>query len=359
MSANVFANGLEVSAKKSSNKSIAAKPDVCLSPPSPPAGPVPIPYPNFSNAGDTTSGTRSVKLQGAEAGIKNESTYSTSKGDEAATRALGMGTVTHTIQGKTKFAMWSMNVKYEGSNVQRFTDLTTHNHANPANSASTTSSVAGAGAGTPGELTCAQLEERNNSDNSRLKSSAPQFAGDGNTNTNFQFKSSTPDVPSMSSKSHSKVAVQKLYPSEYVEGNPAAERLKSANPEGESNIHCDGTTFRYSAEFFKGGHTEARIVETIFGGNAPATVSGTLKMKIDWQPTGGGQSSAPCEYCQAILCAAKKCGLTIVLCSDDNREVPMEDEDCQEDLDMRKPGVRGPMIKKNNKLADRLKSAEA
>jgi hypothetical protein len=38
MGVNVFANGMEISCKKSDNKSIAAMPDICLSPPSPPAG---------------------------------------------------------------------------------------------------------------------------------------------------------------------------------------------------------------------------------------------------------------------------------------------------------------------------------
>src|ERR1044072_4328902 len=128
MSANVFANGREVSAKKDSNESIAAMPDVCLSPPAPPAGPIPIPYPNFSKASDTSSGTKKVLIQGKEAGLKNEYDYKQSKGNEAATRNFGMGGGSHTIQGKSQHAAWSMNVKFEGYNVIRFGDLTTHNH---------------------------------------------------------------------------------------------------------------------------------------------------------------------------------------------------------------------------------------
>jgi hypothetical protein len=38
MTSNVFANGMGVSGKASSHKVIASMPDVCLSPPSPPAG---------------------------------------------------------------------------------------------------------------------------------------------------------------------------------------------------------------------------------------------------------------------------------------------------------------------------------
>ena len=47
---------------------------------------------------------------------------------EAATKSLGMGVVTHTIQGKMVHAAWSMDVKAEGANVIRHMDMTTHNH---------------------------------------------------------------------------------------------------------------------------------------------------------------------------------------------------------------------------------------
>lgn len=128
MSANVFANSREVSAKKDDNMSNGAMPDVCLSPPSPPAGPIPIPYPNFSKASDTSNGTRTVMVGGAEAGIKTDSNYKSSKGDEAATKSLGMGVMSHQIQNTTYFAAWSFDVKFEGKNVVRHLDLTTHNN---------------------------------------------------------------------------------------------------------------------------------------------------------------------------------------------------------------------------------------
>src|SRR5687768_16935881 len=104
MSKNVFANGMEVSGKKDDNKSVGSMPDVCLSPPSPPAGPVPIPYPNNSQASDTTDGSKTVKVGGGEVGLKNASSYKKSNGDEAATKSLGMGVISHNIQGKLKHA---------------------------------------------------------------------------------------------------------------------------------------------------------------------------------------------------------------------------------------------------------------
>ena len=128
MSKNVFANGREVSAKKDDNKTMGAMPDVCLTPPPPPAGPLPIPYPNFSQASNTDEGARTVKIGGGEVGIKNKSNYKKSNGDEAATKAQGMGVVSHQIQSKTYFAAWSFDVKFEGQNAVRHLDLTTHNN---------------------------------------------------------------------------------------------------------------------------------------------------------------------------------------------------------------------------------------
>jgi len=128
MSKNVFANGREVSAGKDANQSLGAMPDVCLSPPSPPAGPIPIPYPNFSKASDIADGTRSVQIGGEQISIKDTSNYKKSNGDEAATKSLGMGVMSHQIQNTTYFAAWSFDVKFEGDNAVRQMDLTTHNN---------------------------------------------------------------------------------------------------------------------------------------------------------------------------------------------------------------------------------------
>jgi Domain of unknown function (DUF4150)/GHH signature containing HNH/Endo VII superfamily nuclease toxin 2 len=128
MTCNVFANGREIACKASDGKSVAAFPDVCLSPPSPPAGPIPIPYPNTGFARDTTSGSKTVKLHGKEAMLKDKSYFKKSTGDEPAGKALGMGVITHQIQGKVYFASFSMDVFIEGQNVVRHLDLTTHNH---------------------------------------------------------------------------------------------------------------------------------------------------------------------------------------------------------------------------------------
>ena len=132
MSKNVYANGMEVACKAGDGKVIASFPDVCLSPPSPPAGPIPVPYPDTSFSKDMQDGSKSVQIGGAEIMLKDQSFFQTSPlGDEAATKSFGSGVVSHVITGKTYFAAWSMDVKFEGLNVDRHLDLTTSNHASP------------------------------------------------------------------------------------------------------------------------------------------------------------------------------------------------------------------------------------
>ncbi|AOS37527.1 MULTISPECIES: DUF4150 domain-containing protein [Pseudomonas] len=133
MSCDVYANGDEIACKAGGGKVIAAFPDVCLTPPPPPGGPIPVPYPDTSFSKDMKKGSKTVKIENKEIMLKNRSFYKTSPlGDEAATRSQGAGVITHVITGKTYFVSWSMDVLFEGQNVDRHTDLTTSNHASPA-----------------------------------------------------------------------------------------------------------------------------------------------------------------------------------------------------------------------------------
>jgi hypothetical protein len=69
-----------------------------------------------------------VSIGGEEIMLKDVSSFKQSTGDEAATKSLGMGVVTHQITGKVYYTSWSMDVKVEGENVVRHMDLMTHNH---------------------------------------------------------------------------------------------------------------------------------------------------------------------------------------------------------------------------------------
>jgi hypothetical protein len=103
-----------------------AFPDVCLCPPAPPAGPVPVPLPNMVKAADLTGGARTVLIGGKPTG-KRSSYLATSTGNEVA-RSTGGGVVSHTVQGKAHFQSFSPNVFIEGEPAVRHLDLLTHNH---------------------------------------------------------------------------------------------------------------------------------------------------------------------------------------------------------------------------------------
>ncbi|MCC5810512.1 MAG: DUF4150 domain-containing protein [Ectothiorhodospiraceae bacterium] len=130
MGNDVFANGREISCKAADGKSIAAFPDVCMTPPENPATPpgVPVPYPNTGMAKDATGGSKNVRISGKEVMLKNKSYFKKSVGDEAGSAAK-KGVVTSKNRGKVYFTAWSMDVKFEGENVVRHMDMTTHNHA--------------------------------------------------------------------------------------------------------------------------------------------------------------------------------------------------------------------------------------
>lgn len=134
MANNVFANGRELSCKSGSGKSIAAFPDVCMTPPENPATPpgVPVPYPNTGDTADTTDGSRTVKITGKEVMLKNKSYFKKSMGDEAGAAAK-KGVVSSVNRGKVYFTSWSMDVKIEGENAVRHLDMTTHNHGSTMN----------------------------------------------------------------------------------------------------------------------------------------------------------------------------------------------------------------------------------
>src|SRR5947208_7261243 len=120
----------EISCKAGQGKSICAFPDVCFTPPQTPATPpgVPIPYPNTGMDSDTTDGSKTVQISGQEVMLKNKSYFKKSTGDEAGC-APKKGVVTSKNMGKVYFNAWSMDVKFEGENVVRNLDITTHNHA--------------------------------------------------------------------------------------------------------------------------------------------------------------------------------------------------------------------------------------
>lgn len=124
MSVTVGANFMSVIHKGSSGVS-PSFPDVCKTP-APPAGPIPIPYPNIAKSSDAAKTAKKVKADGNGMCTK-DSNFSTSTGDEAG--SVG-GVVSSKTKGKAEFVNSSFDVKAEGANVVRAMDLVLHNDKN-------------------------------------------------------------------------------------------------------------------------------------------------------------------------------------------------------------------------------------
>ena len=125
MGSTVFAESSGFFHKGSGGKGIAPA-DVCLTPPPPPAGPLPIPYVNFLQSSDLAKGSKSVKVQGEPTALE-DSEVSTSTGNEAATQ--GGSVVTHKTKGTGYFTLWSFTISIEGKGVCRHGDLMGQNAA--------------------------------------------------------------------------------------------------------------------------------------------------------------------------------------------------------------------------------------
>ncbi len=293
MSKKVYANGREISAKKDDNKSICSMPDVCLSPPGPPAGPIPIPYPNTSQASDTDGGSRSVLIGGGEVGLKNVSTYKKSTGDEAATKSFGMSVISHNIQGPLKHAAWSMDVCIEGQNVIRHMDMTTQNHSNPG-------SVPGidiAGMAPPGgDPDCVELE------NQARDAVRDDFVG-GELPGN---------VALVNSKTSGGTFMKAVQP-DNAQIIDSSKSSGYAKPHGEANHPCDGKPHNPNSQGNR-DHCECKILHKASSGGSMAT-GGSITMRINWNQ-GGELSDSPCRACMGSLCdAAANCDIEIFLCN--------------------------------------------
>jgi uncharacterized Zn-binding protein involved in type VI secretion len=120
MGLTVYAENMGFFHKGSGGKGIAPG-DVCMTPPPPPAGPIPVPYVNIAQASDLTKGSKTVKIDGEPTALEDVSEVSTSSGNEPGSQPP-KGVVTATNKGKASFTMWSFTVKVEGKGVCRHGD---------------------------------------------------------------------------------------------------------------------------------------------------------------------------------------------------------------------------------------------
>jgi hypothetical protein len=296
MSHNVFANGREVSAKTNDNKSLCAMPDVCLSPPSPPAGPVPIPYPNTAMASDTSDGTKTVMVGGDEAGLKDSSNYKKSTGDEPATKSLGMGVVSHTIQDKMRHAAWSFDVMFEGQNVIRHLDITTHNHMNTQNSGCMTVDQAAEAVARGEKLDCKDLSEANADAREKLKADLPD-----NHTVTMSYRVDASEKPKFMMACSNKKAT------DGVAGWQPAVEEKSMPPCAHGRK--TGKNQRNHAE------NKTLDPEMRAGGG------GTILMSTV-HVNNGVPDMMPCGSCKKAICESHDCGIEVTLCNKDHNQVP-------------------------------------
>ncbi len=124
----VFINGRLAVWKNGPGMSIAF-PDVCLCPPGPPAGPVPVPLTNTVTAQDLVNCAATVFVYGQPVAHR-DSYFAKSTGNEVS-RNTGGGITSHAVQGKAYFGSYSPNVLIEGKPAVRHLDLVTHNHLDP------------------------------------------------------------------------------------------------------------------------------------------------------------------------------------------------------------------------------------
>ena len=122
--------------KGSSGVATATLPNTCKMP-GPPAPFVPAPLPNIGKSGDSPEGyTTSVEIEGNAVAIKGASFGS--MGDMAS-KGTGGGLVSANTHGPCKFiGPGSMDVQFEGGNVQLLSDPVTNNGAgggSPSNAA--------------------------------------------------------------------------------------------------------------------------------------------------------------------------------------------------------------------------------
>lgn len=126
MALTVYAEGNGFFHKGSGGKGVTPG-DVCLSPPPPPTGPMPVPYVNALSASDLSKGSKTVKINGEPTALEDQSEISTSTGNEGGTQ--GGNVVTHKTKGKGGFKTWSFIVKVEGKGVCCHSDVVGQNCA--------------------------------------------------------------------------------------------------------------------------------------------------------------------------------------------------------------------------------------
>ncbi len=110
---------------KQAGQCMFTAPDVCKTP-TPPGAPVPLPYPNFSQAMLGNPATTKVRICSMPA-LNKGSKIPTSNGDEP---GVAGGVISNRNLGQTEFIVVSRKVKLQGKFAVRLSSITKQNHGN-------------------------------------------------------------------------------------------------------------------------------------------------------------------------------------------------------------------------------------
>ena len=318
----MYANGMEISGKASPHKVLASTPDVCMSPPAPPAGPVPVPYPNFAQSSDLTDGSKNVFIGGKPICLKGKSSYKKSTGDEACTKNFGAGIMSHTNTGAVKHKAGSFDVKIEGYGVCRTLDLTTGNHSNPGNGCMAPDN-AGVYVSVEKTETCKELEQANKDGREELaektqnqKVVGTDGKGCGTTVSSMKYQGNKGGRPFVRS-AHNNQKAHEFCPDRFTSGG-----LMSNRKQGISEIknYTHGTPYDQMS-----GHAEARLLDALGALKKGDIPPGKVTFNIDWKPRDLQEdpSKMPCEVCHKMMCSMDS-NVRVYVCGADRkeREVP-------------------------------------
>lgn len=128
MGVTIHVNGVSNSLAHKGSMGFAKStlPDVCKTPS--PGGPVPIPYPVIvSMSSDLKKGTKTVKVDGKKMAAIKGSEFSRCMGDEPGTAG---GVKSSTNMKEATWILYSFDVKLEGKNACRLSDMMMMNHSN-------------------------------------------------------------------------------------------------------------------------------------------------------------------------------------------------------------------------------------
>jgi hypothetical protein len=211
-----------------------------------------------------------------------------------------------------------MDVKIEGQNVVRHMDLTTHNHINNSNAALVLNQAKDKiAAGEP--LNCEELDTVNKDE--REKRIRPSYPDDDVVTQMASFTPAGGGKSIFMKAMTPQAALASPQNSGYQGPNGKGTMACTEELYGGSRAGPTPGTFigprrpgheRANSEFRN--HTEAKIIEGLFGSTPPQL--GTLKTKI---------SKISCWSCRRAICAAVNCGLTIILCNNEKQEVNAEE----------------------------------